>query len=240
MSKIALQIVGAAILFSTVCNGARAQGLSELRPVEVPPLPVQAAPLPRIMEPDIAWKKRIWRDIEVNKDANKMFAASANCPYSSMLVNILIGGVMSSKIKAYSAADDRFTTVLTKEELVTLLTSKAVSLKNGAKSGLAFDPKKVTKYQVKEDWIALKDGTQPFTRILGIAPLMEVTDADGRKHDQPLFWIYYPESRDYLAQHKVFGEKNTETNTWDKLLDAHQFDGYIKKISHHNTVITIN
>jgi hypothetical protein len=53
-------------------------------------------------------------------------------------------------------------------------------------------------------WYFDKEASIMKVRILGISPLQEEFDEDTGilKYEIPLFWMYYPESREYLGQGK--------------------------------------
>jgi gliding motility associated protien GldN len=71
-------------------------------------------------------------------------------------------------------------------------------------------------------------------RILGIAPLIDVTDNDGNfRFEKPMFWIYYPQARELFARHRVFtmGGNNNATISWEDLLEMRSFASYIYKDS---------
>jgi hypothetical protein len=63
-------------------------------------------------------------------------------------------------------------------------------------------------------------------RILGVAPV--VSDGAGKTTEQPLFWIYYPDSRSYLAEHPVMG-----ANGWYDILENQAFTATVEKTTSH-------
>lgn len=168
-----------------------------------------ALPWERIEWKDIAWKKRVWRDIDVRKLENRAF---------DNLATVLVEGFLKGAYKAYSAADDRFTTELTKEQFIALLTSRG------------FNPATVTKYRIKEDWLFLSNENRIVVRILGIAPIRESATSDGPVLPQPAFWLYYPDTRNFLAQQKVVSKENPYILNWDNLMEGRHFNSDIDKV----------
>ncbi len=64
-----------------------------------------------------------------------------------------------------------------------------------------FNPDKVERYWIKEDWVFDKESSRMHVRILGIAPLKTVTNEDGSFRDvTPVFWVYYPDLRPVFCQ----------------------------------------
>ena len=74
-------------------------------------------------------------------------------------------------------------------------------------------------------------------RILGIAPMIvEVDNVTLMEYPpRPLFWIYFPDARQYLSKFKVFNEDNIASPiSWDDLFEMRKFQSYIIKRSNVN------
>lgn len=63
---------------------------------------VTPAPYPVIKPGDILSVKRIWRDIDTNVDANKLFESA-----DSKLIDIIIDGIRSDELIPYSSASTK-------------------------------------------------------------------------------------------------------------------------------------
>lgn len=170
---------------------------------------VYALPSQQIQMSNIAWQKRMWRDIDARKLENRAF---------DKLATVLVEGFLKGAYKAYSAADDRFTTELTREQFNELLTSRG------------FNPATVNKYRIKEDWLFLKNENRLEVRIFGIAPIRESSTSDGPALPQPAFWLYYPDTRNFLAQQKVVSKETPYILNWDKLMEGRHFNSDIDKV----------
>ena len=169
-------------------------------------------PWPRIMEKDIRRKRRVWEEIDLKTEdhlGSSFYAYNVQRP----LLDVLIKGINENKIKAYSNENDRFTNELKEDEFA------AAFGKTNSKNTV------IVKYMVKEDSLYIHTG-EITTRILGIAPVAAVTAPDGTIKEQPLFWIYYPDARPYLASVPVSG-----TEGWYDIFDHHSFNGNITKLS---------
>lgn len=70
-------------------------------------------------------------------------------------------------------------------------------------------------------------------RILAIAPIREVTDANGNyRGEQAMFWAYFPAFRPYLAKYETFNPLNdSQRLTWLDLLEMRMFASNIVKES---------
>lgn len=207
--KMALAIVS--ILSSAVAtaqqDNAAAERAARLRQADVaslkPDNDVYKLPWDTIMESDLTWAKRVWREVDASQKSNEPFAAG-----NRNLANILLNGAINGKLKAYDGKDGRFVKEVTAEEL-------------NAISGAA----DVKKYRIKEDWLYVASRKEMVVRIVGIAPVANVKDADGTYTEQALFWIFYPDARVYLTLFQA-----TERDNWDQLLESRKFGSQVKEI----------
>ena len=189
-----------------------------------------------VREADIFWEKRIWRVIDVREKMNKPFAYPER-PFFSILMDAAING----EITVYSTEDDKFTQPLTPDEVA----SKGASID----TVITFDPETyeeqiqvvrnelnpedVKRFRLKEIWFFDEETSTLQVRVLGIAPLIDVTDDNGNfLYEQPMFWVYYPQARKVLARERVFNPGNDASpNTWEDLMEMRFFSSYIYKES---------
>lgn len=208
--------------------------------------PHVSTPIPwqPIREADILWKKRVWREIDTREKQNVGFRyAGDENSGGGMFIEILIDAIKRGKVKAYSAfADDRFTTILTKEQLTEQIAGKTdtqvmIDPVTGNEEikiiQRDFNPETITKYRIKEDWIFDRNVGAMVVRIVGIAPVKDIYGDDGQyRGSQPMFWLYYPDIRGLLAQYEVFNPQNDVFRyTWDEFFEGRQFASKITKVS---------
>lgn len=197
-----------------------------------------------IREADILWKKRYWREIDTREKQNMAFRYPGDeNTGGGYFIEILIDAIKKGKIKAYSTFDDRFTTPLSKDQLMDLLVGKADTQyipdpNNPGEQKLVinkhdFNPDIVTKYRIKEDWIFDRNLGKMVVRIVGIAPFKDILNDDGTyRTSAPLFWLYYPEIRPLLAQYEVFNPDNDVARmTWDDFFEKRMFSSHVIKVS---------
>ena len=196
-----------------------------------------------IREADIMWKKRAWREIDTREKMNVVFRYPGDeTTGGGMFIEILIDAIKKGKVKAYSNFDDRFTDALTKDQVIEMLTGKPdTTYVEDAITGQQtmritrrdFDPDKVTKFRIKEDWIFDRNLGRMVVRIIGLAPYLDKFNEDGSyRASQAMFWLYYPELRETLAQFEVFNPENDVARiTWEEYFESRFFSSRIIKIS---------
>jgi len=193
-------------------------------------------PYDHIREADIFWEKRIWRVVDVREKMNKPFAYPER-PFFT----IIMEAAMKGDITVYSTEDDKFTMPLTPDEVA----AKSASID----TVITFDPETyeeqiqvvrnelnpedVKRFRIKEVWFFDEETSTLQVRILGIAPLIDVTDDNNNfLYEQPMFWVYYPEARQILARERVFNYGNDASPiTWEDLMEMRYFASYIYKES---------
>jgi gliding motility associated protien GldN len=91
----------------------------------------------------------------------------------------------------------------------------------------------VTRFRLKEDWHFDKQRGKVDIRIIGLAPMREVRSESGEVLGHaPLFWLYYPELRYYLANQEVFTSGNeAQRITFEQLFAKRRFASTIDKVS---------
>ena len=95
------------------------------------------------------------------------------------------------------------------------------------------NPDDIERYWVKEVWFFDKEVSRVRPRILGVAPVRDVRGEFGEiKYSEPMFWIYYPQAREYFSKHRVFNSMNDAAPmTWDMLMEERMFSSYVYKES---------
>lgn len=193
-------------------------------------------PYEPVREADILWEKRIWRVIDTREKINKYFTYP-EAPFVKVLMDAAING----EINVYSTVNDKFTQKMTSEEVGSIGASVDTILK--------FDPETyeekievvrnemdyndIKRFRLKEVWFFDEESSTMKVRILGIAPLKDVKDENGNyKYEQPLFWAYYPDCRELLANYKVYNPENDASPlTWEDMFEMRFFSSYIFKES---------
>ena len=207
-----------------------------------------AMPYENIREDDAVYRVRVWREIDGREKQNLPFQYAADEDNGSQrFISILLRGIQSGEITAFSGDDDRFTTPITAEAAMNAFGSgkdtvpvldrdgNTVSYQVRQKS---VDPDSIYKFRIKEEWIFDKESSRLFVRILGIAPVMPFYRSDGVKiqgSERPLWWIYYPDARAVLSKASVYNPKNYGARmSWEDLFEGRMFSSYIVQSTFDN------
>ena len=200
-----------------------------------------------IREDDAVYRQRVWREIDAREKINLPFRYSAKEDNGSQrFIDILIYAVKSGDVTVFNADDDRFTTPLTKDQVMKKIsggvdTSETYDINTGEVNGYEVREKPVEgdsiyRFRLKEEWIFDKESSRMFVRILGIAPIMRKCYAQGAIcDDEILFWAYYPDLRPTLAKYDVYNGKNFGGRmSWEELFESRFFSSYITKSTLEN------
>lgn len=207
-----------------------------------------------IREDDAVFRQRVWRELDVREKLNLPFVYKANEDNGNQrFISILLNALRNpaDSITAFSPIDDRFTTPITLGEITKTLVGEAKTIQvrdwakdpDGSKDIFKdsviideFDPEGIQKYWIKEDVVFDKESSRMHVRILGIAPLKNIYNADGSFRDvTPLFWVYYPDLRPMLAKYEVYNGKNIGARmSWEELFEGRMFSARIIKTTMDN------
>src|SRR5690606_7666606 len=116
-----------------------------------------------VREADILWKKRVWREIDAREKQNMAFRFPGDeNSGGGFFIEILLDALKKGKIQAFSNLDDRFTSTLSKEQIVEITQGRLdtfeivdpvtdeITIKIERRE---FNPESVNKFRIKEDWI---------------------------------------------------------------------------------------
>lgn len=183
-----------------------------------------AAPFayPEIDRKNIRFYKRVWRDIDLKEETNRILAIPGNS-----LIEVIMKAIRQGGLSLYNPNDDSFKSRLgVREGLAGLTDSVMVPIfdqeGNQIDSKMAlneFDPARVTKFRIKEDIFFDKQRSRLETRIVGVAPLMKITTSTDLAElvgETPVFWLYFPQLRYVLAQVDI---SDPDSDVYDITMD---------------------
>ena len=197
-------------------------------------------PLPSIRAADVMWSKRTWREIDFRQKFNQKFyfPIETQANWKSFIV-VVLDALKEGQMTAYDISN-------TDELLVPITYSEIIGRQIDTLHRIIqrpyppydeydtviyteFDPTKVMRLRIKEDWYFDKQRSQMMVRIQAICPVM-VTERNGQEVTLPLFWLSYPNSREVFAQSLVFNRQNAAMRlTFDEVFWKRLFDSYVYK-----------
>ncbi len=201
-----------------------------------------------IREDDAVYRQRVWREIDVHEKMNLPFVYKASEDNGNQrFISILLNLIHSGDVTAFDATiDDRFTTPMTFRQIAESMVGKPHTIQipdmtqdpDGSK-GLTkdttiqedFNPDQVERYEIKEEWVFDKESSRMYVRILGIAPEKTILNADGSfRAVLPIFWVYYPDLRTFLAKYEAYNGKNYGARmSWEELFESRMFSSRVVK-----------
>ena len=205
-------------------------------------LSATVTPYPSLREADVAYAKRVWREIDIREKMNQYLASP-----KARLIDVLLSSIMAGELTAYDANNDpvndpdgdSFAKPLTPQEAYGRLVDSAVVEKqdingNSVRSKVAgiLNADSIVKFRIKEDWIFDKQRSVFEPRIIGIAPMVKSTAGGAELDYYPAFWIYFPDARHVLAVKEVVNKSSDATGlSFDDVFMKRIFTSYIVKVS---------
>lgn len=205
----------------------------------------RVVPYTHVREADVMWSTRVWRLLDLREKINHpLYYPLEPINNRKSLFQVIKEGVEEGTITAYDnpLQDDEFKSPMTKAEAKAKMGGWEKIFREDTLTGDMVEDSAfvevtsgaVKRYWVKEDWIFDRERSVMDVRILGIAPMKEILDADGVsiRGYAPLFWIYFPEARYVFANYDVFNRQNdAERRTFDDIFWKRMFTSYIRKRS---------
>jgi gliding motility associated protien GldN len=219
---------------------------------------------PDLRKEDMLFEETIWEDIDGREKKNRHFLyesvdETGERKFFKILTAILEA---DSNVKAYAPNNDRFTTQLKMDSVLTLILGPVVTKKLTRENGTVVDTSfrdptypgidiptdsSIYTFRVKAQYIFDNRSSRMHYKIIGIAPIaiikkqVSIPDGNGGTREvdsiirKTLFWISYPRIRTYLANRDVYNPSNQKSMiSWSDLLESRYFDSRITKTSYNN------
>ncbi len=197
-------------------------------------------PLPGVRKADVMWSKRIWREIDFRQKMNQVFYFPIN-PHQNWksFITVILDALKQGKITAYDVSNtDELLVPITYQEIIGRQTDTIHKIMRRSYPPYdeydttiitEFDPSKVMRLRLKEDWYFDKQRSQMLVRIEAFCPVI-IKEHNGQEVTEPLFWVSYPQSRKVLAQALAFNPSNSAMRlSFDDIFIKRLFSSYIYK-----------
>ncbi len=170
----------------------------------------------------VLFHKTVWRFLDTVSPVNKcMFSPqSASC---RPLADVLLAGVSTGAIRAWSADDTLSSVLLSADSVKKLMTQFSAP-------GLSGNSPVLTGMSLREEWTFDRDTGEMRVNIRSLAPVF-LSPADGK--EKKLFWVSFPESAAYLDLHTTLVTVNSNgvSLSWPQYFRSRQFSSRITRIS---------
>jgi len=196
---------------------------------------------------DAMYRHKIWREIDTREKINLPFKYAADENNGNQrFISILFKAIQDSAVTVFDAVDDRFTTPMTRADVVKKMSGEPIQVPVYDSLGNVTHYKTESrdivldsfyKFRIKEEVIFDKESSRLFWRILGIAPVFNEYTAQTNQFvgTSELFWVYYPDMRPIFSKYDVYNGKNYGARmSWEDLFESRMFYGRIIKSSIDN------
>ncbi len=199
----------------------------------------QKAPVPLayIREADAIYAWNIMRVIDLKQKQNlPLVHPSAN------VIDVLMAALKEGKLKGYIFSNENLTqkNISTSSNIVgglekidtQIVTNPVTLLPETKVTKTEFNPNDVVKIRVKEEWVFDKQISSMQVRIVAIAPVQNLMSAGTIVGEVPMFWVYYPAIRPFLAGQQMFNWQNDGAKlSFDDFFIKRLFSSYVYKES---------
>jgi gliding motility associated protien GldN len=236
MKKILVVLI--AVMAITVVANAQNSGFEDYTYPHTAVKERKAVPYRYIREANVKWSKRIERVIDVREKQNKVMHWPRN-PFYLIVWNAAMDGAISAYV------NDSLTSIVKPEDILKQVSiTSTVMIPNPENPDDPYDlvptevsevyePQKITKYRIMEDWIFDYNYSDFRAQIIAIAPLWKpLTESGIELGEVPLFWLKMDDLRPILANQEIFNSQNDASRmSFDHFFQMRMFNSYIVKES---------
>jgi gliding motility associated protien GldN len=199
------------------------------------------APYSFVRDADVMWSKTTWEIIDLREKVNlPLYFPIDTLHRRKSLINAIIDGIENNKFNAFKTPlknnafeFDPNNIFLNSQEIKDIGKREEmmdVEVRPGVTESIPvtyrWKPEEIKQILIKEVWYFDKKDSRLKCEIIGICPIREYM-VNGLVRRNRLFWIYYPDSREYFATVPVYSMVNDKPMyTYDDLMVHRYFSSY--------------
>jgi gliding motility associated protien GldN len=200
------------------------------------------APYQFVREADVTWEKVTWQIIDLREKMNlPLYYPIDEIHNRKSLINLILDGIEQNQFTAFKPplrnnafefdSDNMF---LSFDEVKNYGSYKEVvdvEIRPGVREerevSTSWRPEEIKQIMIKEWWYFNRRDSRLHVEIIGICPIREYKTESGDTRRQPLFWIYYPDAREFFAKAPVYSMVNDKPMySFDDLFVYRYFNSY--------------
>lgn len=199
-------------------------------------------PTAQTMDADVVWRRDVYREIDLNDDANAgLYYPIAPQGTQMNLFTYMFKLMMAGQIKAYEYRLDgnELYTDSARVKPMRFLKDYEIYYEKGANGKIRIDNSdipsaQVKRYYVKESSYYDQKSATFHTQVLALCPILERDDedwGDDIKTNYPLFWVKFEDLAPFLSKQTVMTSNlnNAATMSMDDFFNKTMYKGKIYK-----------
>ncbi|MBP7507624.1 MAG: gliding motility protein GldN [Prolixibacteraceae bacterium] len=196
---------------------------------------------PFVREADVMWQKVTWEIIDLREKSNlTLYYPTDTLHGRKSLINVILDGIANNQFNAFQVPlknnafefdqNNIFTNVQEirdigmREEIIPVEIRPGVT--RDSLVVIRWRPEEIKQILVKEVWYFDKKDSRLRSEVIGICPVREYM-FNGLLRRQRMFWVYYPDTRPYLATVPNYSiESDKPLYSYDDVFVYRHFQSY--------------
>lgn len=198
-------------------------------------------PYPFVREADVAWRKVTWEIIDLREKMNlPLYYPIDTILGRKSLINVIIDGLEKGQLDAFKTpilnnafefdANNLFLNVQEVKDLGKRDLQTDFEIRPGVRVDTVITTRwtadEIKQILIKEVWYFNSKDSKLHCEIQGICPIREY-EYNGMTRRERMFWLYYPDMREYLSTIPVYNPENDKPlYSYDDLFVKRYFRSY--------------
>lgn len=198
-------------------------------------------PYAYVREADVMWSKVTWEIIDLREKVNlPLYYPTDTLQGRKSLINVILDGIENNQFNAFktplqnNAFEFDPNNIFLNAQEVKDIDKREDLIQVDIRPGVQVDslvtsywkPEEIKQILIKEVWYFNRKDSKLHCEIIGICPIREYT-FNNMLRRRKLFWIYYPDTRQFLSTVPVYNPENDKPMySFDDLLVYRYFHSY--------------